>query len=157
MAKKIKVPSDRVIRAGKIYKTTDKKTMAAEPMPAYRPVRMIPVVADFPFRKFDKIAALIPITQKEWASILHLSEKTLQRYAKDNKNFEGIYVERILQMQGLIELGLKAFTNAEALYRWLKRDKQVLGDLLSFDSLKTSEGIGLVKDEIGRIIYGVYI
>jgi putative toxin-antitoxin system antitoxin component (TIGR02293 family) len=148
MAKKIK--------PGK-YKTTDKTTLAAEPMPGYRSVRMLPVIANFPCRKLEKIAARIPFTQKEWASILHLSEKTLQRYAKDNKNFEGIYVERILQMQELIELGLKAFTSPEALYRWLKRDKPVLGDLLSFDSLKTSEGIGLVKDEIGRIMYGVYI
>ena len=89
----MKPPSDRVIRAGKKYKPADKTTMAAEPMPVYRSVRMIPVVADFPYRKFEKIADRIPITQKEWATILHLSEKTIQRYAKDNKNFEGIYVE----------------------------------------------------------------
>lgn len=138
-------------------KATDEISMANEPMPVYRTVRMIPAIADFPSRKFEKIAAQIPFTQKEWASILHLSEKTLQRYAKDNKNFEGIYVDRILQMQELIELGLKTFTSPEALYRWLKRDKPVLGQLLTFDSLKTSEGIGLVTDEIGRIMYGVYI
>jgi putative toxin-antitoxin system antitoxin component (TIGR02293 family) len=141
----------------KKYKPDNETTLAAEPVPVYRSVRLIPAVADFPCRKFEKIAARVPFTQKEWASILHLSEKTLQRYAKDNKNFEGIYVERILQMQELIETGLKAFTSAEALYRWLKRDKPVLGELLTFDSLKTSEGIGLVKDEIGRIMYGVYI
>ncbi len=141
----------------KKYKAANKTTIVSEPLPVYRSVRMIPAVANFPYRKFERIAARIPITQKEWASILHLSEKTLQRYAKDNKNFEGIYVERILQMQELIELGLKTFTSPEALYRWLKRDKQVLGDLLSFDSIKTSEGIGLVKDEIGRIMHGVYI
>ena len=141
----------------KKYKPTDGITMTGEPLPVYRTVRKIPAIADFPSRKFEKIAGQVPFTQKEWASILHLSEKTLQRYAKDNKSFEGIYVDRILQMQELIELGLKTFTSPEALYRWLKRDKPVLGQLITFDSIKTSEGIGLVKDEIGRIMYGVYI
>jgi len=148
MAKKIK--------PGK-YNPGDKTIVAAEPLPVYRPVRLIPVVADFPSRKFEKIASRVPFTQKEWASILHLSEKTLQRYAKDNKNFEGIYVERILQMQELIETGLETFTSAEAFYRWLKRDKPVLGELLTFDSLKSSRGIRLIIDQLGRIQHGVYI
>jgi putative toxin-antitoxin system antitoxin component (TIGR02293 family) len=128
-----------------------------EPMPVYRSIKIIPSVLDFSYRKFEKIARQLAFTQKEWAAILHLSEKTLQRYAKDNKSFEGIYVDRILQMQELIEMGLKTFTSPEAFYRWLKRDKPVLGELLTFDSLKTSFGIGLIKDEIGRIMYGVYI
>ncbi|MEO7984560.1 MAG: antitoxin Xre/MbcA/ParS toxin-binding domain-containing protein [Bacteroidota bacterium] len=120
-------------------------------------LKTMPAVLDFSYRKFEKIAKKIPFTQREWSVILHLSEKTLQRYAKDNKNFEGIYTDRILQMQELIDMGLEAFTSPEAFYRWLKREKPVLGELLSFDSLKTSEGIRLITDEIGRIMYGVYI
>ena len=139
------------------YLSKKDQNILNEPMPVYRSIKLLPAVLDYPYRKFEKIARQVAFTQKEWAVILHLSEKTLQRYAKDNKNFEGIYVERILQMQELIELGLKTFTSPEALYRWLKRDKPVLGQLLTFDSLKTSEGIGLVTDEIGRIMYGVYI
>jgi len=139
------------------YKPGKEQNRLNEPVPVYRSIKMLPAVLDYPYRKFEKIARQVAFTQKEWAAILHLSEKTLQRYAKDNKNFEGIYVERILQMQELIDLGLKTFTSPEALYRWLKRDKPVLGQLLTFDSLKTSEGIGLVTDEIGRIMYGVYI
>ncbi len=131
--------------------------MTAEPLPVYRPARQLPNVADFPYRKFEKIAARVPFTQKEWASILHLSEKTLQRYAKDNKNFEGIYVDRIQQMQELIAMGLATFTSAEAFYRWLKREKPVLGELLTFDSLKSSVGIRLITDQLGRIQHGVYI
>lgn len=128
-----------------------------EPVPVYRSVKIIPALLDYPYRKFEKIARQVGFTQKEWAAILHLSEKTLQRYAKDNKSFEGIYVDRILQMQELIELGLETFTSPEALYRWLKRDKPVLGELLTFDSLKSSRGLQSVIDQIGRIQHGVYI
>jgi hypothetical protein len=136
-----------------------KETMLNEPVPSpvYRGVKALPQIADFPYRQFAKIAERVPFTQKEWAAILHLSEKTLQRYAKDNTNFEGIYVDRILQMQELIESGLTAFRSPDAFYRWLKRDKPVLGHLINFDSLKTHEGIRLITDETVRIMHGVYI
>ncbi len=146
--------------APKKYRPPSKKeTILNEPLPVpvYRSAKALPQTADFPYRKFAKIAERVPFTQKEWASILHLSEKTLQRYAKDNSNFEGIYVDRILQMQELIDTGLAAFSSADAFYRWLKRDKPVLGHLLNFDSLKTNEGIRMISDETGRIMHGVYI
>ena len=139
------------------YKIKEEENILNEPMPVYRSIKIIPPVLDFPYRKFEKIAGQIAFTQKEWASILHLSEKTLQRYSKDNKSFEGIYVDRILQMQELIKMGLETFTSKEALYRWLKRDKPVLGELLTFDSLKSSRGIQLIIDQLGRIQHGVYI
>lgn len=139
------------------YRSKKDENVLNEPMPLYHSVKKLPAVLDYPYRKFDKIARQIALTQKEWAAILHLSEKTLQRYAKDNKNFEGIYVDRILQMQELIETGLETFTSPEALYRWLKRDKPVLGELLTFESLKNSRGIQLIIDQMGRIQHGVYI
>jgi len=128
-----------------------------EPLVEYRSVKRLPVVANFPYRKFEKIAALVPFTQKEWANILHLSERTLQRYSKDNSSFEGIYVDRILQIEQMIELGLETFTDATAFYRWLHREKKVLGHLLNFESLYSTQGLQDVIDEIGRIQYGVYI
>ena len=146
--------------APKKYKTAPEKGPSLnEPLPApvYYHSKALPQVADFPYRKFAKIAERVPFTQKEWAAILHLSEKTLQRYAKENTSFEGIYVDRILQIQELIEAGLAAFSDPKAFYRWLKRDKPVLGNLLNFDSLKTNEGIRLITDETGRIMHGVYI
>ena len=90
-------------------------------------------------------------------TILHLSERTLQRYSHAGKSFEGIYVDRILEIENLIDKGLEAFIDANALYRWLKRDKKVLGQTLSFESLYSVQGIRDLSDEIGRIQYGVYI
>lgn len=139
------------------YKKNTAGSCTEEPMPVYQSVKKLPDVADFPYKKFEKTAALVPFTQKEWAGILHLSEKTLQRYAKDNKNFESIYADRILQIHELINLGLEAFADADAFYRWLKRDKKVLGHRLGFESLYSSQGIQLLNNEIGRILHGVYI
>jgi hypothetical protein len=114
-------------------------------------------VSDFTYKKFQRIAAKVPFTQKEWADILHLSERTLQRYAKANSSFEGIYVDRILQIEEMINAGLKAFPDSKAFYDWLKKEKHILGETLNFKSLQSAGGITSITNEIGRIIYGVYI
>ena len=139
------------------YIPNEEKNVLNKPLATYRPVKTLPVVQDFPYKKFEKIAAKAPFNQREWASILHLSEKTLQRYAKDNKNFEGIYVDRILHIQELIEMGLETFTNPEAFYRWLKKDKPMLGITLGFSDLFTSQGIQEHINALGRIQHGIIV
>lgn len=144
----------------KIKKTTRPATVlpqVREAQAAYTPAKKPLLVADFTFKKFKKVADLVPFTQAEWASILHLSERTLQRYAKSNTSFEAIYTDRILHIQELINMGLETFADANALYRWLQREKNVLGSTLTFESLYSSRGIQEIIDEIGRIQYGVYI
>lgn len=127
-----------------------------EPLPQYLPVKKQLAVADYSYKKLKKITELVPFTQSEWANMLHLSERTLQRYAKNNSSFEGIYTDRILLLQEMIQLGLETFTDAEAFYRWLKKDKSILGQTLNFQSLYSDRGIQEVIDQITRIQYGVY-
>ena len=56
-----------------------------EPIVDYAPVKLRPpVIEDFTYHQFQQISGKVPFTQKEWANILHLSDRTLQRYAKDN-------------------------------------------------------------------------
>jgi uncharacterized protein (DUF2384 family) len=133
-------------------------SMVNEPMALYMPasIKKIPSVAEFSYKKFQKIADKVPFTQKEWSNILHLSERTLQRYAKDNSNFSAIYIDRILHIEQLINLGLETFTSPTALYDWLKKDKPVYGHILNFESLHTYSGIQETINQIGRILHNVY-
>ena len=111
----------------------------------------------FTYSKFQSIARKMPITLKEWSLILHLSERTLQLYAQNNTSFDGIYSDRLLQINDLLEIGLSAFVSSDAFYDWLKKDKVILGYSLNFSSLYSSQGIQLLIDEVGRIQMGVYI
>ncbi len=131
-------------------------TKVEEPMATYLPVRKPVSVTDYTYKKLKKIADMVPFTQSEWANMLHLSERTLQRYAKNNSSFEGIYTDRILLLQEMIELGLETFVNADSFYHWLKKDKTVMGQPINFVSLYSDRGIQQVIDQIGRIQYGVY-
>lgn len=133
-----------------------KLTKVEEPVSAYLPVKKPVAVADYTYKKLKKLTDIVPFTQSEWANMLHLSERTLQRYAKNNSSFEGIYTDRILLLQEMINLGLETFTSADALYKWLKKDKQVLGQTINFESLYSDRGIQEVIDQLSRIQYGVY-
>jgi hypothetical protein len=120
------------------------------------PKQGLPQVAELTYRKFKKIADKVPFTQTEWAGILHLSERTLQRYAKNNSSFEGIYTDRILQLQELIDIGLATFTSSDSFYQWLKKDKTVMGQVLNFHSLSSARGIQETIHQLARIQQGIY-
>src|SRR5688572_21760061 len=90
-----------------------KKNIVEEPMAPYRTVRAIPTLKDFTFSEFKKIADKAPFSQAEWAAILHLSERTLQRYAKSNGVFAPMNAERVLQIGKVLDQGKITFGSTE--------------------------------------------
>ena len=127
-----------------------------EPAAIYsRNAKGLPIVKDFTYNEFKKIADKTPFTQLEWASILHVSERTLQRYAKNNGSFAPINAERALQIADVINEGKKTFGKVDMFYNWLKRKPTMLEGPLSFESLTTSTGIQLVLTQLGRIQHGI--
>ena len=138
------------------YSENKTSSKLEEPFATYRPVKKLAVAADFPFSRFKKIANLVPFTLNDWANILHLSERTLQRYSKNNNAFEGIYADRILHIEQLIQRGLETFGDAVFLYDWLHREKKILGVNLNFQSLYTTRGIQDLINQMERIQQGVY-
>ena len=75
---------------------------------------------------------------------------------KNNSSFEGLYTDRILLLQEMIQLGLETFITPAIFYDWLKKEKSVLGHTLNFSSLNSERGIQEVIDQLKRIQYGVY-
>ena len=139
----------------KTYKHNTKPTLAEEPMPVYNSVKAIPSLKDFTYSEFKKIADKAPFTQAEWASILHLSERTLQRYAKSNGTFAPMNAERAMQIAKVLEQGKITFGKVENFYSWLKGNPYMLEGILSFESLTSAEGIQMVLTQLGRIQHGI--
>lgn len=139
------------------YKQNDAVSKAEEPVaPYYRSVKVIPAVKDFTYNEFKKIADKVPFTQAEWAAILHVSERTLQRYAKNNSSFASINAERAMQIATVIKEGIATFGNANLFYSWIKRAPYMLEGNLSFNSLTSNEGIQKVLIQLGRIQHGIF-
>jgi putative toxin-antitoxin system antitoxin component (TIGR02293 family) len=138
------------------YKQSAPTSKLEEPTPVYRSVKVLPQVKDFTYTEFKKIADKTPFTQAEWASILHVSERTLQRYAKNNGSFAPINAERAVQIEKVIQEGKLTFGKVENFYKWLKRNPYMLEGNLSFDSLNSYEGIQKVLTQLGRIQHGLF-
>lgn len=116
----------------------------------------LPDVKDFSFSEFKKIADKSPFTQAEWSAILHLSERTLQRYAKTDGHLAPIHSERAVQIEKLLREGKQAFGSVELFYRWLKRNPSMIEGNLSFDSLTSFDGIQKVSTQLQRIQHGLF-
>jgi putative toxin-antitoxin system antitoxin component (TIGR02293 family) len=107
----------------------------------------------FPY--FTKLSNQIHFGFEEWSSYLHLSERTIQRYKKENKSFDPIYSERILQIELLYKKGIVVFGIADNFYTWMDSVSIPLGNVKPKELLDTSFGIDAIYDELGRIEYGV--
>ena len=138
------------------YKATSSTSKVKEPAPVYRSVKALPQVKDFTYNEFKKIADKAPFTQAEWAAILHISERTLQRYAKNNSSFAPMNAERALQIDKVLKEAKVTFGKVENFYNWLKRDPYMLGGNLSFDSLYSANGIERVLTQLIRIQHGLF-
>ena len=114
-------------------------------------------VTEFSIGSFSTLSSQLIFSQQDWAEILNISDRTLQRYIKDNKPFEGLYAEHLYQLEIMAELGLSVFSTPENLKSWLIKPKQVLGNILDFHSLSSFWGVKLICNELGRMIHGVYI
>src|SRR5258705_5961801 len=141
----------------KIYNPAHAATLLNEPVLLYPVIKKLPQQREYTYKKFVSLAAKIPLTLKEWASIIHLSDRTLQRYAKENKPFEGIYADRLLQIEKVINEAAKVFKKPIDFYYWLNEKHIVFNYTLSIESLQTQDGIQMLLDELGRIQQGVYI
>lgn len=144
-------------KKGKItnYKPNTSTSRAEEPMAVYRSVKVLPQVKDFTFSEFKKIADQAPLTQAEWAAILHISERTLQRYAKNNGVFAPINAERAQQIAHVVAEGKRTFGKTEMFYQWIKSNPFMLEGSLSFESLTTAHGIQMILTQLARIQHGI--
>jgi putative toxin-antitoxin system antitoxin component (TIGR02293 family) len=112
------------------------------------------ITKDFLFSDFKKISDRAPFTVADWAGILHISERTLHRYAQENAAFSGMQIERILIMEKLIVIGTQMF-GKEGFKKWLKFKPFSLQFQTPISLLKTYEGIQQVIQLLSRMQHGI--
>lgn len=104
---------------------------------------------------FNSIVSTTPYSTKDWSSFLHLTERTLQRYKKEERPFEQPYSERILEIAQLQKRGTEVFGDAEYFNQWLDSNIVALGGIKPKSLLDSSFGISILNQELTRIEHGV--
>lgn len=107
------------------------------------------------FNAFFNFANKGPFSINEWSAFLHLSERTMQRYKREKKTFDALQSEKILEIALLYKKGTEVFGTGEKFNNWLTTQNVALGNVKPKDLFDSSFGINLLKDELGRIEYGV--
>jgi len=90
------------------------------------------------------------------ARILDISEPTLYRWVKVNKNLERNFSVKLFEIADLFLYGEEVFGDRETFFNWLKLPNNALGGLEPQELIEIPGGVSKVKDILGRIEYGVY-
>jgi uncharacterized protein (DUF2384 family) len=105
------------------------------------------------YSKFKHILNAHDLTLAEWASLLQISERTLNRYAKEDLSFNSILHERI-QLLHTALLEVKALFGATS-KAWLFGTPPAFGGKSPFDLLFTQAGITRVRQVLHSVQHGI--
>ena len=110
-----------------------------------------------PYSLFNLIQYYIPFSENDWADILAISTKSLQRYKQTSKQFKPLQSEKIIEMAEVTSMGLDVFGDMEKFKLWLDTPNFALGNLTPMELLKDSYGKEMVLGELTRINHGIFV
>jgi putative toxin-antitoxin system antitoxin component (TIGR02293 family) len=160
---KIKRRLDREITAIVRRSGIDKKTWTVKNGITYsdflaNKMLMILVIRQgVPYSFFNLIRHFTPFSENDWARILDISTKSLQRYKQSSTTFKPIQSEKIIEMAEVTNIGVDVFGDLDKFKRWLDAPSFALGSQKPIDLLKDSYGKEMVVGELTRISYGILV
>lgn len=146
-----------------------------EPMLAYGTIHYSPLVAmagsqyanptDFDLLSLARkgiskksllaLAKQISLTIEEIATVLHISERTLQRYTPSTL-VKTEHADRAIELARLYERGAEVLGSSKAFDTWMRSPNYALNNEIPLSLLDTSIGFDLILQILGRIEHGVF-
>jgi putative toxin-antitoxin system antitoxin component (TIGR02293 family) len=109
----------------------------------------------FPKKVLLALAKKISLSLQELAYILHISERTLQRY-DDDVIIKTEYAEKAVELARLYTRGQEVFGSMDKFKLWIKAPSLIFNGEAPVSLLDTSAGFDMVFTELGRIEYGIF-
>jgi len=109
----------------------------------------------FPKRLLMALAKKISLNLQELSYILHISERTLQRY-DDDEIIKTEYAEKAVELARLYTRGEEVFGTLDKFKLWMKAPSLVFNGEAPVSMLDTSAGFDMVFKELGRIEHGIF-
>jgi putative toxin-antitoxin system antitoxin component (TIGR02293 family) len=111
--------------------------------------------AGFPKRVLLAFAKKISLNIQELSNILHISERTLQRY-DDDAIIKTEYAEKAIELARLYTRGEEVFGSMDKFKLWVKAPSVIFNGEAPVSMLDTSAGFDMVFKELGRIEHGIF-
>ena len=108
-----------------------------------------------PKRLLLSLAKRISLTIQEFADIMHISERTLQRY-DDDAIIKTEYAEKAVELARLYTRGEEVFGSLDKFKTWMKTPLHVFKGETPVSLLDNSVGFDMVFKELGRIEHGIF-
>lgn len=108
-----------------------------------------------PYKSLRRAQEIMSFTQQEWAKILHLSSRSIDRLKKEKKSLNPTQSEKLIEVTLLYDYGIEVFGSIDKFSKWLNRPSIPLGGFEPKSLLDTNQGIVAVKQELSKIDYGV--
>lgn len=108
-----------------------------------------------PKHVLTSLAKKISITLQELADIMHISERTFQRY-EDDTIVKTEYAEKAVELARLYARGGEVFGSMDKFKIWMKTPNYVFRNETPVSLLDTSVGFDLIFKELGRIEHGIF-
>jgi putative toxin-antitoxin system antitoxin component (TIGR02293 family) len=109
----------------------------------------------FSKRVLLSLAKKISLSIQELSNILHISERTLQRY-EDDVIIKTEYAEKAVELARLYTRGQEVFGSIDKFKLWMKTPGLVFKGEAPVSMLDTSAGFDMVFKELGRIEHGIF-
>lgn len=107
-----------------------------------------------PKAALEKLTQYLGFSLMKMASLLSLSERTLQRYDAKTR-FNRLVSEHILHIAEVTAKGVDVFENKKLFLKWLQHPSIALNNTAPGDLLKSRFGINMVLQELGRLEHGI--
>ncbi len=108
-----------------------------------------------PKKALLSLAQKISFTLQELAGVMHISDRTLQRY-EDNAVIKTEYAEKAIELAQLYTRGEEVFGSMDKFKQWMKTPSHLYKGDTPISLLDTSIGFDMVFKELGRIEHGIF-
>lgn len=108
-----------------------------------------------PFRSFEALSRVVDLSQRELATVLGISDRTIAR-RKAGKQFTASESDRLYRVARIIAQAASVLGSIEKARAWAGRQNRALGDETPLALLDTDIGAQQVEDVLLRVQYGIY-
>ena len=104
---------------------------------------------------FDHLKAYTNLSLETLSELIGITPRTIQRKAGPD-HFKASISEKMLELADLYSFGYHVFGDKEKFQKWIESPIKSLDGFKPLNLIYNHYGLELVRDELGRIQYGVY-